>query len=42
LIGLAAAPPDPRERAFRALAYQSAKAEALEAVAEWSRLTAAR
>jgi hypothetical protein len=42
LTGLAAAPPDPRERASRALGYQAAKVEALEAAAEWSRLTAAR
>jgi len=42
LIGLATAPPDPRERASRALGYQAAKAEVLEAVAEWSRLSAAR
>ncbi len=42
MIGLAGAPSDPRERARRALDYQAAKAEALEAVAEWTRLSAAR
>jgi hypothetical protein len=42
MIGLASSPADPRERARRALAYQAAKAEVLDAVAEWSRLTAAR
>jgi hypothetical protein len=41
MIGLAGAPPDPRERAHRALDYQAAKVEALDAVADWTRLTLA-
>ncbi|HYQ80730.1 MAG TPA: hypothetical protein VEP68_04465 [Anaeromyxobacteraceae bacterium] len=42
LLELAAAPPDPRQRLARSLAYQDAKAEALEALAEYARLVAAR
>ncbi|HEY6105447.1 MAG TPA: hypothetical protein VIV59_05670, partial [Anaeromyxobacteraceae bacterium] len=42
LLALAASPPDPRQRMARSLAYQDAKAEALEALAEYARLAAAR
>ncbi len=42
LLALGGSPPDPRQRMERSLAYQEAKAEALEALADYARLAAAR
>ena len=42
LLALATSPPEPRQRMERSLAYQDARAESLEALAQYAHLAAAR